>query len=56
MTNEQKKDALRKALAETWDKMFKDFEWEASKDNQNFFMLGNKVGTFGAYLLCNRMV
>ena len=49
MTNEQKKEALRKALVETWDRMFKDFEWEELEDNPNSFMWGNKVGELGSY-------
>ena len=49
MTNEQKKDVLRKALAETWDRMFEDFEWEESKDSPNSFMWGNKVREQGSY-------
>lgn len=34
MTIEQKKQALRNALAETWDKMFRPFGWEASKGSR----------------------
>ena len=44
MTNEQKKEALLKALGETWDKMLSGWKWKQSKENPNLYVLdGNEV-------------
>lgn len=46
MTIEQKKQALSNALAETWDRMFRSFEWKASKEKPNSFTWKNKIGPY----------
>ena len=46
MTNEEKKEVLRKAISEIWSRMFGDFKWEASKENPDSFTWEKKIGPY----------
>lgn len=46
MTINEKKEALRKAVGESWGQMFVDFEWEEVKEKTNTFLWGKTIGPY----------
>lgn len=46
MTTEHKKEALLKALGETWAKMLSDWKWKTSTGNPNSFVLDGNEGPY----------
>lgn len=46
MTINEKKEALCKAVAETWGRMFADFDWEKVKEKPNTFSWGKSIGPY----------